>query len=184
MGVYGLTTRPAYDRALYSSTTGRVAPTLPIFSTATSSATRWSSSHARTCAARGALFGCHQAGLCPALTFDAPRSVERRNSTSSPSQIACQPWWRTCAHVAAPLAQEGPGDRRLGAEYGDRHRPLTGRQVVRPLRDDVVAVQTLVLQMSGPWSQFGFTLDEVRGQPLPAVCRGKQRLAVSPVCVR
>ena len=52
----------------------------------------------------------------------------------------------TCSDVAAPSAQEGARDRRLSAEDGDRHRPLTGRQVVRPLRDDVVAVQALVLE--------------------------------------
>ena len=54
----------------------------------------------------------------------------------------------TCSHVAAPLAQEGPCDGRLSAEDCDRHRALAGGQVVRPLGDDIVAVQALVLEGS------------------------------------
>ena len=47
--------------------------------------------------------------------------------------------------MAAPFAQEGAGDSRLGGEDGDRDGALTGGQVLRALRDDVITVEALVL---------------------------------------
>ena len=47
--------------------------------------------------------------------------------------------------MAAPAAQEGARDGRLGGENGDGDGALRRRLVLGPLRNDVVAVEPLVL---------------------------------------